>query len=91
MGEQAAREARQRAALDVARLRVRSGVPLPPKSDMAGQLLALLLSMEKDQSVEVPAAVRGTLLRAVTRANKVQARKYEVRKLGDVVGVWRTA
>jgi DNA-binding IscR family transcriptional regulator len=81
----------KRGAVDVSALAVRDGVPLPPRQDLSGQLLALLLSLKEGQSVEVPVAVRGTLARAVTRANKTAARRYEARKLGDLMGVWRTA
>jgi hypothetical protein len=99
MGEQAAREARQRRkqrpTLDVSKLRVHDGVPLPPKQvkrQLRQQLFGLLASLEINQSIEVPASARGTLFKAVTDANKMEGRCYEARQLpgGVLVGVWRT-
>jgi hypothetical protein len=80
---------------------VRSDIPLPPRSMSRGRpRLYPLADMEVGDSFVIPVTAPDTLDNVAWRANYAvgnygrktgRAARFSVRRLGDHVGVWRTA
>ena len=90
-GGAAPRKTPVRFDIDMGSVVIRDAVPLPARrGDKKIDWNPLMERLQVGQMFEVPKAAKYTLGSAITRWKKDSERVFEMRSLGDNVGVWRT-
>ncbi len=91
--QQAGRAAAQAAlaALDLSKVQIEEGVPLPPPTGQRRDFTPLLRRLKPQQSAVLPLPLRSTLTKAITDEKKLGKARYSVRVISaNELRVWRT-
>lgn len=81
--------------IDITKIEIRKDVPLPERGNVGGlikKLTELLGGLQINDSCEIPAEAKSTLLKACSNVSAATSAKFAVRTINETtVGVWRTA